>query len=240
MNIKTTMETTMYDNLLLLPLFQGLSKNDLTTIIEKVKFHFLQYKEGEIFIHQGESCQQLCFLLSGQITIETADPKHAFSLSEVMEGPYIIEPQSLFGMQPNYTATYRAATPVSVLTIDKHFIFSELNNYEIFQLNYLNILSSRCQVAYQKLWDTHIGSLPEKFINFLALRCQKQEGEKILQITMEDLSHLINETRINLSRLLNELQDQGLVQLKRKEIHIPRFENLIPYFTKTLSNNTVE
>ena len=44
----------MYDNLLLLPLFQGLSKNDLTTIIEKGKLNFLQYKEGEIFIHQGE------------------------------------------------------------------------------------------------------------------------------------------------------------------------------------------
>jgi len=234
------METTMYDNLLLLPLFQGLSKNDLTTIIEKVKLNFLQYKEGEIFIQQGESCKQLCFLLNGQVIVQTKDQEHAYSLSEIIDGPYIIEPHSLFGRKTCYTATYRAQTPVSILTIDKSFLFNTLNNYEIFQLNYLNILSSRCQVAYQILWDTHIGSLPEKFINFLALRCQKQEGEKILQITMEDLSHLINETRINLSRLLNELQDQGLVQLKRKEIHIPRFENLIPYFTKTLSNNTVE
>lgn len=233
MNIKTTMKTTMYDNLLLLPLFQGLSKNDLTTIIEKVKFHFLQYKEGEIFIHQGESCQQLCFLLSGQITIETADPKHAFSLSEVMEGPYIIEPQSLFGMQPNYTATYRAATPVSVLTIDKHFIFSELNNYEIFRLNFLNILSNQNQIAYQKLWHTHSGTLSEKFMNFIGIRCQKKTGEKVLHATMEDLASLIDETRINLSRLLNHLQTKGLVRLKRKEIHLPQFEKLTEYLIET-------
>ena len=66
----------------------------------------------------------------------------------------------------------------------------------------------------------------EKFVNFIALRSQTQRGEKTLQVTMEDLAGLINETRINLSRLLNELQDKNLVQLKRKEIHIPSFEEL--------------
>ena len=224
----------MYDNLLLLPLFQGLSKNDLTTIIEKVKFHFLQYKEEEVFIQQGESCHQLCFLLSGQMTVETTDSEHAFTLSEVMEGPYIIEPQSLFGMQPNYTATYRAHTPVSILTIDKHFIFSELNKYEVFRLNYLNILSNQNQLIYQKLWYTHIGTLNQKFMNFIGLRCQKKTGEKILYTTMEDLAFLIDETRINLSRLLNHLQSQGLVRLRRKEIHIPQFEKMTEYLNERL------
>lgn len=219
----------MYDNLLLLPLFQGLSKNDLTTIIEKVKFHFQHYKEGETFIRQGEKCQQLCFLLSGEIEVHTASPRHAFSLSEVIEGPYIIEPQSLFGMQTCYTATYRAHSPISVLTIDKCYLFSELNNYEIFRLNYLNILSNRAQLAYQKLWHTHIGTLNEKFTNFIGLRCQKMTGEKTLYTTMEELAFLIDETRINLSRLLNQLQQQGLVKLRRKEIYIPNFEEMTEY-----------
>lgn len=228
------MEITMYDNLLLLPLFQGLSKNDLTTIIEKVKFHFQQYKGGEIFIRQGDTCQQFCFLLNGQTCVKTKDMEHAYSLSEVIEGPYIIEPQSLFGMQNCYTATYSAHTPVSILTIDKNFLFSELNKYEIFRINYLNILCNRNQIAYHKLWHTHIGSIGEKFVNFIALRSQRLEGEKTLQITMEDWAGLINETRINLSRLLNDLQDKGLVQLKRKEIYIPQFEKLAEHLTESL------
>ena len=228
------MKTTMYDNLLLLPLFQGLSKNDLTTIIERVKFHFLQYKEGETFVRQGETCRQLCFLLNGQITVQTKDTEHAYSLSEVIDAPYIIEPQSIFGMQTNYTATYSARTPIHILTIDKSFIFSVLNNYEIFRLNFMNILSNRNQLAYQRLWNTHIGSLNEKFINFILLRSQRLEGEKTLQITMEDLANLINETRINLSRLLNDLQSRELVQLKRKAIYIPQFEKLTEYLTESL------
>ena len=141
--------------------------------------------------------------------------------------------QSLFGMQPNYTATYRAATPVSVLTIDKHFIFSELNKYEIFRLNFLNILSNQNQIAYQKLWHTHSGTLSEKFMNFIGIRSQKKTGEKVLHATMEDLASLIDETRINLSRLLNHLQTKGLVRLKRKEIHLPQFEKLTEYLIET-------
>lgn len=224
----------MYDNLLLLPLFQGLSKNDLTTIIEKVKLHFLTFQEGEVIIQQGTPCHQLCFLLSGEVTAQTKDEAHAFSLSEMLKEPYIIEPQSLFGMHPCYTATYLANTQVHVLTIDKSFIFSELNNHEIFRLNYLNILSNRNQIAYQKLWNTHIGTIREKFVNFIALRCQFQDGEKVLYTTMDDLSKLINETRINLSRLLNDLQDKELVQLKRKAIFIPRFEKLIEHLNESV------
>lgn len=217
----------MYDNLLLLPLFQGLSKDNFTTIIEKVKFHFQTFQEGDIIMRQGDTCHELCYLLDGSIIAETVDKKYEFSLSEVISEPRILEPYSLFGMQPNYKSTYRAKNKAHILTIDKAFIFSELNKYEIFRLNFFNILSNSTQAAHQKLWNTHIGNLREKFMNFLLLRCLEAKGEKTLQITMEDLSQLINETRINVSRLLNEWQERKLIQLKRKEIFIPALERLI-------------
>jgi CRP-like cAMP-binding protein len=44
---------------------------------------------------------------------------------------------------------------------------------------------------------------------------------------MEDLAVLINETRINVSKLLNELHDKGIILLRRKEITIPALENLL-------------
>ena len=223
----------MYDNLFLLPLFQGLSKNDFTTILEKVRFHFLTYQEGETFIRQGETCQQLCFLLNGKAVARTTVEEPTYILSETIDAPTIIEPQSLFGMQPKYTATYQAQTQVKVLTIDKSYIFSELNKHEIFQLNFLNILSNRAQTANQKLWNAYVGSLNEKVIQFIALRSQNPiGGEKMLKITMEDWANLIDETRINLSRLLNELQDKGLIQLKRREFFIPDFEKLTNYLIK--------
>lgn len=217
----------MYDTLLQLPLFQGLCKNDFTNIIGKVKLHFRKYNADDIIVEQGEPCTQLIFLLNGEIISQATDAKHSYSLFETFESPFVIEPYSLFGMQTRYTATYRARRDVNVVTIDKSFVLSELNNYEIFRLNYLNILSNRAQVAYDKLWNNHIGSIQDKILNFLLLRAMKPEGEKVLKIKMEDLASLIDETRINVSKALNEMQEKGLVLLSRKEISIPSLEKLI-------------
>ena len=81
-------------------------------------------------------------------------------------------------------------------------------------------------MAYEKLWNSHIGNTEEKILNFLVLRSMKPEGKKILKIKMEDLASLIDEIRINVSKVLNDLQEQGLVQLSRKAISIPALEKL--------------
>ena len=226
-NIKKIMEITMYDNILQLPLFQGLCKDDFTTIIERVKLHFTGFKQGETIFRQEEPCRNLVFLLSGEVEVQTKNETHQYILTETFTGPHIIEPYSLFGMKTSFTATYRAKTDVKMLYIDKSYIHSELYKYEIFRINFFNLLSNRCQSTTQKLWNNHIGSLNEKFVNFFLLRCIKPSGEKNLSITMEELASLIDETRINVSHLLNDLQKKDLVQLRRKEIFIPALEKLV-------------
>ena len=46
---------------------------------------------------------------------------------------------------------------------------------------------------------------------------------------MEDLAALIGETRINVSKVLNEYQLKGLAKLSRKAILIPEVEALTHY-----------
>lgn len=217
----------MYDTLLQLPLFQGLCKNDFTNILGKVKLYFRNYNAGGTLVKQGTPCTQLMFLLNGEIISQTTDATHSYALLEIFTEPFVIEPYSLFGMQTCYTATYKAHTDISMVGIDKSSILNELNNYEIFRLNYLNMLSNRVQVAHEKLRNSHIGNTKEKIVTFLTQRAMKPEGEKILKIKMEDLAKLIDETRINVSKVLNDLQEQGLVQLSRKEISIPALEKLV-------------
>lgn len=217
----------MYETLLQLPLFQGLCTDDFTCIIEKVKFHFRSYSGNEVIMNQGDACNQLAFLLEGNLLSKRTDDKHGFKLIETITAPAIIEPYSLFGMYPYYESTYQAQEEVKLLVIDKSYILSELSNYEIFRLNYLNLLSNRAQVNQRKLWNTHIGSLEEKLANFFLSRCLKPEGTKTLQIGMEELAGLINETRINVSRKLNELREKNIILLRRKEIHIPEMADFL-------------
>lgn len=221
------MDFTMYDKLLQLPLFQGLGKNDFTQILEKVKFHFHKYAPGTILVREEEACDKLIFILDGEIQAEAYDSTQRYVLQETFKAPHIIEPYSLFGMRPNFSATYTAATETNTLTIKKEYVLEQLNNYDVFAINYLNMLSNRAQTLNIRLWNTHIGTTYEKIVSFLQVRCVNTDGPKVLYARMEDLAVLLNDTRINISTALNEMQAQGLLQLNRKRICIHDLSALV-------------
>lgn len=226
------MELTMYDKLLQLPLFQGMSKFDFTDILKKVKIHFNKYEPGSCLVRQDTPCNQLIFVLDGEVQIESNDKTHKYTLWENFKSPNVIEPYSLFGMRPYFTASYTAVTEVNTLNIDKSYILNELCRYEVFNLNYMNMLSNRSQVIYNKLWNAHIGKTRDKIINFLLLRCMTPYGAKKLSIRMEDLARLIDDTRINVSNVLNDLQNRGLIQLGRRTFSIPELREVVQLLDK--------
>ena len=87
----TCMET-MFNTLLQLPLFQGLCHEDFTNILEKVKLHFTKHKAGEVIVKSGTPCNQLIFLLKGELSLQTTSKDDLFTFIEHMEAPYVIEP----------------------------------------------------------------------------------------------------------------------------------------------------
>ena len=45
--------------------------------------------------------------------------------------------------------------------------------------------------------------------------------ERIMKIKMDDFARCVDDTRLNVSKVLNSLQEQKLLELHRKEIIIP-------------------
>ena len=123
-------------------------------------------------------------------------------------------------------------TDVNIVSIEKKFILSELNKYDIFRLNYLNIISNRSQILQDRLLNKKTNSIEEKVINFFLYHAEKSTGKKLLKIKMEDFATLLNDTRLYVSKVLNELQEMGLLVLRRKEIEIPEISLLATYKSK--------
>lgn len=217
---------TMFDTLLQLPLFQGLCHEDFTCILDKVKLHFIKYKAGETIIKNASLCTQLCFLLKGKVAVTTHSRENIYTVVEQTEAPCLIEPQALFGMNTRYNSSYVARTEVHTVNIDKAFVLSELFKYEIFRLNYMNMISNRAQNLYSRLWEDPGQEMKDKIIRFFLLHCEKPQGEKIFKIKMDDLARYAGIPRTNIPRILNELQDAGILELRRKEILIPDAQKL--------------
>lgn len=223
----------MFRTLLQLPLFQGLSQEDFTNILGKVKFHFTKYNSGEIMLKNKGVCDKLTFLLKGEITVSTASEGESLVFLEHQESPYLIEPYSLFGMDTLYRSTYIARSDINVLSIDKSYVVRELLKYDIFKLNYTNNICNKVQILQSRLLMPMPTQIKSKIVHFVYIHAEKMEGGKILRIKMENLARNLGDTRLNVSKALNEFQEQNLVQLRRKEIVIPDacalYEWVTPY-----------
>jgi len=218
---------TMYNTLLQLPLFQGLAQEDFTNILGKVKLHFTQHRAGEVLVKKDAICDRLIFVLKGRISSSVSSVGNTYTFTELFEAPYLIEPQALFGMNTCFASTCVSSVETHTVNISKAFIFNELFKYEIFRLNYMNIISNRVQVLNNRLWVEIPESTEERILNFIFSHIERLSGEKILKIKMETLADIINDTRLGVSKILNGMQERGLLELHRGEIVIPEVSRLI-------------
>ncbi len=218
---------TMFDTLLQLPLFQGLAQEDLTCILGKVKLHFAKYKAGEVILKAGTTCDRFIFILKGEVSSITLSSDASYSFTEYLQAPLLLEPQSMFGMNTTYVSTYLAHDEVHTVSISKAFVMNELFKYEIFRLNYMNVISNRAQSLNTRLWCKTEESLEKRISGFILNHIERPIGEKLLKIKMEDLALIVNDTRMGVSKALNGMQEEGLLELHRGEILIPDASKLI-------------
>lgn len=219
----------MYENLLCLPYFQGMSKDDITAILDKVKLEFTNYGDKETIRGQGAECDKFIMLIKGTITATATAPDGSYTVEEEHTAPYAIEPYSMFGYTTAYTRKYSSCGASTTLSVEKNYFFSEFFKQSIFTLNLLNLISRRSQRLANAVWNYTPESITGRIVAFIATRCETTSGSKRVNIKMERLAEILCETRLNVSRALNYLQGKGLVVLNRKEIYIPEFEKLLPY-----------
>lgn len=217
----------MYENLLKLPYFQGMSKDELTAILDKVKFDFSRHTNGEPLLSYNQNCENFVILIQGKVESRRHITDGDYALHETLEAPYAIEPGSLFGMNNCYRHSYYSNGDSGLLSINKSYLYSEFSKHNIFGINLLNLISHHEQQLDTLIWRNIPQSIEGRIVRFIALRSQTLTGAKKLIIKMEELAKQLSEARINISRALNNMQQQELLTLSRKEIYIPSFEKLL-------------
>lgn len=216
----------MYDTLLSLPIFQGMTATDFNSLLQKIRLDFVRYTPGQAIIREGERCSSFAFLISGTVQSSRVGQDDRFTFQEQICAPHFIEPYSMFGRSNSYQRTYTAQEQCSLLFVDKQYVYTEIGKYNICRMNILNMLSGRVQQLDSFIWNRSEMTLRQRIVRFICGLSDISTGEKHLQIKMNDLAALMDTTRINVSRELNAMADSGLITLHRGGISIPALEEL--------------
>ena len=205
--------TKLHERLLELPLFQGMSRNDLEEVVTSTKFCNLSYAKGKVVVNENEVCDKLFFLVKGSIYAIGYADDHGYSITETFSAPEILQPERIFGLTQRYSRTFKTKTDCMFISLGKMETLELAEKYEIFRLNMLNIICTK--------------DIRHKIARFIEKRCLRPAGEKTVHIKMERLSDELSESRLNISRELNAMDAEGIISLRRGEIYISALERII-------------
>lgn len=217
----------LYDHLLQFPLFQGMSRDNLAQVAGHTKFGFMKCAIGQTIVREDDACTQLYFLLSGKLRFETRSDDRSYRVIEQLEAPYMFQAEAVFGYNQRFTHTVTAIMESSFITIDKDELLRLSEDFLVFRLNLLNLYATQAQKLLRQPWRRRPESLSDRIVRFLVHHCVYPAGPKTIHILMTQLAAEVGDSRLDVSRVLNQLQRDGLLHLHRGRIEVPQMERLI-------------
>ena len=217
----------IYEKLLLFPLFQGMSRDDLEQVAGHTRLGFSKINAGTTVVADGDDCQQLFFMINGTLRVETMSDDRGYTVVEQLEAPVILQPEVIFGYTQRYTHTYIAQTDANFIAIGKDEVLRLSEDFLVFRLNLLNLFATQTQKTVRMLWQHVPDSLENRIVRFFAQHCLYPAGPKVFHILMNRLANELNDSRLDISRALNALQHEGKIVLRRGRVEIPQLERLL-------------
>lgn len=218
---------SMYEILLGLPLFKGVSRERISEIVGMAKFHFLKYLPGETIVSAGEPCSHIKFIISGQARFSVANYDGRFKVSQTLDAPDVIAPEFLFGSATSYPCSGTAIEPTGILQISKADYLKILNIDQIFLFNYLNTLSMNAQKATQGILAVTTGNLEERIAFWIVALTQRRGHDIALTCRQRDLYSLFGVQRTSFLATLNSMRERGIITYDQNEIRINSRQELL-------------
>ena len=217
----------LYDSLLRFPLFQGLSRPELLQLAGQTKFGFLKLAAGKTIVREGDNCQQLLFLVSGSLSVSTVSDDRRYHVVEQLSAPWLLQPESIFGAHPQYLSTIVTLAESHFITLSKDEVLRLLDDFFIIRLNLLNLLATQSQRRGRWPWRKAPSDLRQRIVRFFLDHSVYPAGPKEFHILMNQLAQEVGDSRLDVSHVLNAMQGEGLLRLRRGIIEIPSLERLL-------------
>jgi CRP-like cAMP-binding protein len=217
----------LYDSLQPFPLFQGLSRTELLQLAGQTKFGFQKLAVGKTVVREGDACNQLLFLVSGSLSVSTVSDDRHYTVIEHLSAPWLLQPEGTFGAHPQYISTVVTLSESHFITLSKDEVLRLLDDFLIIRLNLLNLLATLSQRRGHWPWRKAPADLRQRIVRFFLDHSVYPAGSKTFRILMNQLAQEVNDSRLDVSRVLNAMQTEGLLRLRRGIIEIPSLERLL-------------
>jgi CRP-like cAMP-binding protein len=200
-----------------IPIFSNLSDKDIEEIEKNMVFEEKNYQKGSYIFRQNEIGKDLYYMIKGNIIVSKIDFNGKRSIIQNFNKKVIFgEVYAYLNEKFDFSAIAEEDTRVFVIKDFKKLFALDLDR--AFLINYIDLISKKCLKLSQKNQINTQYTLRQKIANYLIY---KEKNDKVvLNMTREERADFLSTTRPSLSRELSKMRDEGIIDVKGKEIKI--------------------
>lgn len=206
-------------------LFEGLETEEVRTILQTYYFPISRYEEGRRVAFRGDPYEELCIILKGSLQAEINDIEGHTLTVETLAAPQVVASAVFFSSARRLPVDLVAKTAVTLLRIPRPEVLRLLREHEAMLQALLTDMGDRLQFLAQRLRMNQFGSIRQKLAVYLLDHVQghrRGTGAQRLRIpnTRQELADIFGVARPSVSRVIAELEEEGLIRSDGKDFEI--------------------
>ena len=203
----------MYDLLMQLPVFQGVSREQMTHILEVTPFEFHTFHAGDVICRGGDQVHGATFLLSGQVELRTPVFDSRVRISQLFDAPHTFSLHHLFGADTQARSTMVASKErTGMMTLAKADFLRILRENEVALINVMNLLCTRAQKQH-KVIDFSAETDPlRRLSSWILAFTERSAREVVVEAREEDWCGMLQLDKPAFWRCVASLEGQHLLE----------------------------
>ncbi len=202
------------------PLFKNLTESEIEASLNRINYKVRLYPAGSMIAQSSESILSLLIILSGHVRGEMIDASgHTIKIEDVYP-PQALAAAFLFGPGSSYPVNVFANIDSEVLIIDKNDFLILLHTDKTMLVNYLDVICHKARFLSDRLRFLSFHTIKAKLAHYLIGLPDARSGHIVLNISQQQLADYFGVARPSLARALKELETDGIIRVKRRDITI--------------------
>lgn len=203
------------------PLLHALPLNLVESYYRNGNFQIKTYGKHKILHLEGERCTSLEVIIEGFIVVERIDESGNLLTVTSFDSGNIIGANLLYSSHPFFPMTVTSKLPSTTLIINESLALELCNSYPKFLIEFLKVISDHTVILGTKIKHHVSRTIKEGIITFIRREYLLQNSYTIhLNLSKKALAEQMGVSRTSLSRELQKMKFEGLIDFDRKTITI--------------------
>lgn len=209
-----------------LPLFADFTPEELTGLANATQE--LHVAKGAPIFARGDVCRGFHIVIYGQVKLGFVSVRGDEKIVEII-GPGFSFGEALMFMEKPYIVGATALADTMLLHIAKEAVFGELERNPAFARRMLAGMSRRLHGLIKDVESYSLRSGSQRIVGYL-LKDEPADGAEVtLEVSKKLLASRLNLTPEYFSRVLHELSERGMIEVKGRQITILDIDRLRDY-----------